>query len=172
MNMDDRLRVYIVADYEPLRAGLAAAVASCPDLAMAGLASSPEEMTEADTYHDADVIVVDVQTARRTCSQSACHRLREWLPELKVLFLSEPGDTRPLRFENVAWSTQLRSVGFLFKNGPVSRLIQAIRLVAAEISVCEAEPLRFVLACLDLARSGAAPGVAEDTAGSGGAGAL
>ena len=30
--MTGRLRVYIVAEYEPLRAGLAIAIARCPDL--------------------------------------------------------------------------------------------------------------------------------------------
>jgi len=38
--MTGRLRVYIVAEYEPLRAGLAIAIARCPDLEIAGLASS------------------------------------------------------------------------------------------------------------------------------------
>lgn len=143
--MDSTIGVYIVADFEPLRAGLAKSIANQPDMKVTGESSSLEEMADDGGYRDADVLVVDMQTLNRTDRDSMYQRLQEWVPAMKVLFLGNSQEAQDISFDSLPQAMNLHTIGFLFKNGPAERVIQAIHIMAAGAFVCETEVIRRIL---------------------------
>jgi DNA-binding NarL/FixJ family response regulator len=69
-------------------------------------------------------------------------QINEWLPALKVLFLGTQEDARDLSPDDIPSYMRLDTVGFLLKDGPTSRMTDAIRLVASGTFVCETELIR------------------------------
>lgn len=135
--MGHLIQVFIVVDFEPLRVGLASTLSKAPDMQLVGQASSVEEMVSRDEYHAAEILVIDAQVANRTGLREALDQLQERLPAVKVIFLANPEDARFLSFEDIASAMRLHTVGVLFKDGPVARLIEAIRVVMSGAFVCE-----------------------------------
>ncbi len=58
--MANRIKVFIVADFEPLRLGLENAIAGGPDMKVTGSVSSLEAMATSGGFRGADVLVVDM----------------------------------------------------------------------------------------------------------------
>lgn len=143
-----RIKVYLVVDFEPLRMGLASTIGKMPDMRLVGEASSLEEMIESQGYHGADVVVIDVQATNKAKLQEHIPKLEIELSRLKVLFLGGPEDIKTVREELLVTWTRLHTVGFLLKDGPVDRLLQAVRLVAIGTFTCEMELVRELLARL------------------------
>lgn len=159
--MRDAISVFIVADFEPLRAGLLRATSAEADLEVSGVCASLEEMVQNPKAFATDVLVVDIQTlAKAVRREELDKRAQEWLPDLKVLFLGGPQEElEASSFESLRQAMSLRTVGFLFKHGPATRVVQAIRLIHAGSFVCETEVIRRMLLRLSqMANDGAEPG--------------
>lgn len=140
-----RVCVYIVADFEPLRAGLAKSVATAPDMEVVGTAASLEEMAEEGGHERADVLIVDMQALNKTDRDSMYQRLLEWVPSIRVLFLGTAQEADTISFESVPQAMNLNTIGFLLKNGPIGRILEAVRLIASGAFVCESTVIRWML---------------------------
>jgi len=139
------IRVYVVAVFEPLHAGLASAISEAADMKLAGAASSLEEMVSDDAYRDADVIVMDVQAINRSQVPLFYQRIGEWMPSMKMLFLGTELDARAISPDDIPTYMGLHTIGFIQMEGSVDRLLQAIRLVASGSFVCESEVIKRIL---------------------------
>ena len=139
------LRVYVVAMFEPLHAGLASAISEAADMKLAGAASSLDEMASDDAYREADVIVMDVQAINRSQVPLFYQRIGEWMPSMKMLFLGTELDARAISPDDIPTYMGLHTIGFIQMEGSVDRLLQAIRLVASGSFVCESEVIKRIL---------------------------
>jgi DNA-binding NarL/FixJ family response regulator len=137
-------KVWVVAPFEPLRLGLTGIISSAPDLEVLGDCVSLAELVANPKFRDADVLVVDSQSVVGAPQGTYAH-LNEWLPALRVLFLGTAEDMRTIRAEDIPAYMRLNTVGFLLKDGPSSRLIEAVRLVGAGTFVCETALIRHIL---------------------------
>ncbi len=143
--MDDAIRVYIVADFEPLRIGLADIISSGDSLRLVGQASSLEEMAADQGYRRADVLVVDMHTLNKANRDAMYQRLQEWVPDIKALFLGSAAEGAEITFETIPQAVHLHTFGFILKDGPADRLLRAIRLVASGAFVCETDVIKRIL---------------------------
>lgn len=139
------VKAYVVADFEALRIGLVSGLAGAPDVEVLGDASSLEEMAYEGLYREADVLVIDVQAFNKANMADVQPRLREWLPGLRVLFLGTTQDAAAIQPDDLPGYMALEVVGFLFKDGPIERLVQAIRLTASGAFICEAQVIKRIL---------------------------
>jgi DNA-binding NarL/FixJ family response regulator len=137
--------VYLVADFEPLRIGLRKIIEAEPRLKLIGIANSMEEMGEDEAYRDVDVIVADVDTMNRADLVQLYAKIGEWMPGMNVLFLGGDLDGRAIRPEQIPLYMSMKTIGFVYKNGPSDRLIGAIKLVASGEFVCEMDVIRHIL---------------------------
>lgn len=142
---EEKLKIYIVADFEPLRVGLAETIANAPDMEVIGDASSLEAMACGDGYRRADVLAIDVQAVNQASIPDVYKKLGEWFPALKVIFLGSHQDAAQISFDAIPMLMRLDTIGFLIKDGPAERLIQAIRLIACGEFVCETEVIKRIL---------------------------
>ncbi|MBI1885266.1 MAG: response regulator transcription factor [Chloroflexi bacterium] len=143
--MEDKIRVYIVAEFEPLRVGLVGSIAAVPDMEVVGEASSMEGMVLGDGHRGADILLVDVEALNRANMPALEGRLNEWMPGLKVLFLGTQQDAANIQAEDIPAYMSLDAVGFLLKDGPVDRLILAMRMLACGAFVCEMDAIKRIL---------------------------
>jgi DNA-binding NarL/FixJ family response regulator len=143
--MGEQLDVYLVADFEPLRRGLANMIEEQPDMKVMAMAGSLEEMASTDQYRVADVIVADVESLNQADMPRLYQRIGEWIPGMKMLFLGSEADANAILPENVPVYMSLKTVGFVLKTGSTSRLSDAVRLVAAGAFVCEIDVIRRIL---------------------------
>ena len=139
------VKVYVVAEFEPLRVGLSRTVAAERDMEVVGEATTMEQMAEDDISRNADVLLIDVQALNRADTVQVYRRMGEWYPALKVLFLGTDQDGRDIRPENLPAYMGLHTVGFMLKDGSTDRLIEAIRLIAGGTFVCEMDVIRHIL---------------------------
>jgi len=143
--MDNIIRVGVIAGFEPLRAGLVKTLGGAPDIEVVGETTSLGDLIANASVRDADVFVVDVDTLARGTAQGTVAQLNEWLPALKVLFLGNEEDARVISPDDLPVYMSLNTVGFIFRNGPTARLVEAVRLVAQGTFVCEADVIKRIL---------------------------
>ncbi len=140
----DKIRVCVVAPFEPLRVGLVNTISSADGLEVVGEGHVLADLVSLPAFREADVLLVDSDAllgARRVTYD----QLNEWLPSLKVLFLGTRDDAKNLTPDDLPAYMQLNTVGFLLKDGPTMRLVEALRLVAAGTFVCETDLIRHIL---------------------------
>ncbi|MBI1884937.1 MAG: response regulator transcription factor [Chloroflexi bacterium] len=140
-----RTKVYIVAPFEPLRVGLANTVSTAPGMEVTGASGSLLEMAQSEGYRRADVLVIDVQSLNGGAGDEIYSRLKEWLPELRVLFLGSPQEALTISFESIPLLMRLNTVGFLLKDGAIDRIVQALRLITTGAFVCETDVIKRIL---------------------------
>lgn len=143
--MEDTVKVYIVVDFEPLRAGLVPAISSAPDIEVVGSVASLDEMARDGGFREADVLLVDAAAMTRADMPQVQKRIAEWLPALRVLFLGTPEDARDLNPDDIPTYMSIGTIGFLYKAGDTTRLQEAIRLVSSGGFVCEADLIKRIL---------------------------
>jgi two-component system response regulator NreC len=143
-NLVTTTKVCIVAAFEPLRLGLIETINDTPDLEVVGEARDLAELVTKAAFRTADVLVVD-SAAVPVESRGVYNEVFEWLPALKVLFLGTMEDERTIRPEDIPVYMRLHTVGFILKDGPTSRLLDALRLVASGTFVCETDLIRKIL---------------------------
>jgi two-component system response regulator NreC len=134
----------VVSPFEPLRLGLVQTINETPDLEVCGEARDLSDLVTKAAFRNADVLVVD-SGAVPVENRGVYLQIYEWLPQLKVLFLGSQEDARQLSPEDIPTYMRLDTVGFILKDGPTTRLIDAIRLVAAGTFVCEIDLIRHIL---------------------------
>jgi len=120
------IRVLVVDDQPMVRAGIAAIVDAEPDLTVVGVAADGAGALTAAAGLRPDVVLMDIQMPGGDGLQ-ATRRITE-SPELesRVVIL-----TTFERDEYVFEALQAGASGFLLKNAPPERLIDAVRVVAA-----------------------------------------
>jgi DNA-binding NarL/FixJ family response regulator len=138
------MKVCVVAAYEPLRDGLARDIAEAPDMEVIGAEPGLDELLDGKAIGEADVLVVDVDALNRA-SASARSRLTEWWSALNVLFIGSREQSRSINPVDIPAYVQLKTVGFLLREGPASRLIDVIRVIGAGTFVCESGTIRHIL---------------------------
>jgi DNA-binding NarL/FixJ family response regulator len=138
-------RVYLVADFEPLRVGLTRLIEAQPDLKLLGATRTMEEMASDDRFKEAHVIVIDADSFNRADLPTVYRKIGEWIPGLQLLFIGTESDARALHAEDIPMYMGLKAVGFVIKGGDGERLLQAIRLVGAGAFVCEMGVIRHIL---------------------------
>jgi two-component system response regulator DevR len=143
--IDKTIRVCVIAAFEPLRLGLVKTLASAPDIDIVGEANLLSDLVTNANIRDADVFVVDVDVLARGSGGAAISNLNEWLPALKVLFLGNQEDARVISPDDLPLYMRLNTVGFMFREGSTSRLVQAVRLISQGTFVCEADVIKGIL---------------------------
>jgi DNA-binding NarL/FixJ family response regulator len=78
--------------------------------------------------------------------------IQDRLPELKVLFIGTAAEAASFSVETLRVVTRLSTVGFLYRDGTIDRVIDGVRLVASGAFVCETDVMRALLS--DLATRG------------------
>jgi DNA-binding NarL/FixJ family response regulator len=146
----EKIDVYLVVEFEPLRTGLEAAIPEDPDLDVCGAAASLQEAARSAAFLNADVILVDVDALNRAQTGAVFAALGERFPRLRVLFLGEIQDAMEIPFETLQILLRLDTFGFVHKSGPAHRLLEAIKLVASRGFVCESDAIKHVLSRLSL----------------------
>jgi two-component system, NarL family, response regulator DevR len=142
--MDNIIRVSVIAGFEPLRLGLVKTLEGAPDIEIVGETTSLGDLISNATMRDADVFVVDVD-ALGGAAQVTVAQLNEWLPALNVLFLGNQEDARVISPDDLPGYMRLNTVGFMFRDGPTTRLIEAVRLVSQGIFLIESEVIKRIL---------------------------
>lgn len=137
-------KICVVSPFEPLRLGLVQTINDTPDLEVCGEARDLADLVTKAAFRIADVLVVD-SGAVPVENRGVYIQIYEWLPQLKVLFLGDEQDTRTISPEDIPTYMRLNTVGFIMKDGPTTRLIDAIRLVASGTFVCETDLIRHIL---------------------------
>jgi DNA-binding NarL/FixJ family response regulator len=139
------IRVFTVAPFEPVRVGLRDGFASrAGDIEFIGDCSTLTEMLSDSRYGEADVLVVDAATLNPASAQ-AYGPLMAQLPSLKVLFIGSPVEASSISADTLRWVIRLNTVGFLYRDGTIDRVIEAVRLLASGAFVCETEVMQRIL---------------------------
>lgn len=140
------IKVCIVAPFEPLRVGLVGTIGQASGMEVVGNFGGLGELVSTSALRDSDVFVIDSEVLGGEGSSAPSYAMiNEWLPALKVLFLGNREDARNITPDQIPAYMRLNTVGFLMKDGPTSRLVDGIRLVASGTFVCETEVIRHIL---------------------------
>ena len=148
------MTAYVVANFEPMRRGLAKTLAEAPGITLLGEAPSLEAMLEEEGYR-ADVLVLDLIVVQHADTSDVNRRLLKWAPQMKVLFLGDSQGAAEQGFESIAPTMLLNTVGFIYRTGSAARLVNAVELVASGVFVCETEVIKRTLG--RLAKTAATP---------------
>lgn len=116
------IRVLIVDDDELVRAGLTMMLDGAAGIAVVGHATDGDEVLSAVARHSPDVVLLDLRMPR-TDGLTALSRLRRRPPEVIVLTTFDTD-------ENVLRALQLGASGFLLKDSPPARIVEAVQRVA------------------------------------------
>lgn len=136
------VKVLIADDHTVVREGVKKIISQSTDLEVAGEAGNAEELFDRIRRREVDVLVLDMSMPGRD-GIDVLRRLRVENPELPVLILSvHPEEEFALRVLKAGAS------GYLTKDSPPEKLLQAIKRVAAgrkSISSAVAERLTLSL---------------------------
>lgn len=119
------IAVALVEDQQKTREGLAELIAHAPGFRIAGLFASMEEALPALERAAPDVLLADIQLGGMSGIEGV-RRLKAVHPGLDVLMLTVYADD-----ENVFEAICAGASGYLLKDTPPERLIQALRELAA-----------------------------------------
>lgn len=139
-----QVKVAVVAEFEPLRLGLANMITGHPGLALVGEVASLEDLLSNKRARTADVAVMDVEVAYRT-PLSVVEKIARSRADLRLLLLGSEQDARALRPEALPAYLSLKGLGFLVKGESSHRLTSSILLMAEGIFVSEMWVIRHVL---------------------------
>lgn len=146
------IKICVVAPFEPLRMGLVEAINGQPDMGVIGDTHDLTGLAGMAAFTEADLLVIDTLAVLGT-RRPTYDRINEWVPALKVLFLGTEEESRNITPEDLPAYMRLHTLGFLMKDGPMSRMFDAIRLVNAGTFVCETSLIRHILVRLSKAAS-------------------
>jgi len=159
---EGKIKVFLIVDFEPLRAGIDAAIARDRDLAISGSARTFQEAIHSAPFAEADVILVDVDGLDPAATQNLFLALTERFPDLKLLFLGEIQNAMEIPFETLQTLLRLDTFGFVHKSGAAHRVHEAIKLVASRGFVCESDAIKHVLSRLSLWATQTSNGIFDD----------
>lgn len=150
------VRVVVADDQPVVLAGIAAMIDAAPDLAVVATAQDGVALLREVERHGPDVAVVDVRMPRLD-GIAATARIATEHPATRVLILT----TFDLD-EYVYEALRAGASGFVLKDTPVARLVEAVRMVAEGSMLLGPSATRRLVS--DLAARGAAapsPGIAD-----------
>lgn len=126
------IRVGIIDDHPMVVGGLISALATCDDISVEAQAGSLRGAAELLARRDLDVVLLDVRVADGNALQALAERTGATHPAVLVIStFSSP--------QYIAASIRYGAAGFLPKTVPISRLLEAIRAVAAGQTIYAAE---------------------------------
>ena len=135
----DPIRVYVAADFEALRIGLASVLDTVGGVEKAGESSTIEELLQDRAPQRADVVLLDVKLLTRVSPQDLSRWLSSLSPPPRILVFGGNSEASGISGAVLAALFGCSGLGFLFNHGSIDRLIEAIRLVAAGTFLCECD---------------------------------
>ncbi|WP_428961268.1 response regulator [Micromonospora fluostatini] len=120
----DQVRVLLVDDHAPFRAGLRALLATSPDVEVCGEAASGEEALAVLGRLQPDVVLLDL-TMPGMGGIAATERLVRMSPHVRVLILSMADDD-----ESVFAALRAGARGYVLKGARRVEIIRSVRVVA------------------------------------------
>jgi len=123
--MEQPTRVLIVDDQQMFREGIRRRLEQEPDICVVGEAASAKEALAKVQQTNPDIVVLDIRLPDISGIEVA-RRLRDKLPELKILMLSGYDLD-----QYVSAAARIGIQGYLLKDAPQDSLVQAIREIIA-----------------------------------------
>ena len=121
--MSDRIRIMLVEDHQVVRQGLAALLASAPDLQIVGSVGNGLEAVESYRTLQPEVVLMDLQMPKMN-GVDATRKIRQEFPDARVVVLTTyDGD------EDIFRALQAGAKGYLLKGMPFDELLKTIRAV-------------------------------------------
>ena len=124
------IKVYLVDDQELVRAGFAMVIGTQPDMEIVGQAGNGAEAVEQLRDIEADVVIMDVRMPKLD-GVAATKIITDRSPELPRVIVLTTFDLD----EHAFAALRAGAAGFLLKDTPPDRLLEAIRTVHAGDSV-------------------------------------
>jgi DNA-binding NarL/FixJ family response regulator len=134
------IRVLLVDDQALFREGLETLLSVQKDILVVGQASNGQEAVEAAIQVQPDVVLMDVRMPILN-GVRATRRLKKALPQCRVIVLTTFDDD-----EYVFDALRAGAVGYLLKDVPSARLVEAIRATARGESILEPSVAAKVIA--------------------------
>jgi len=120
-----KIKVLIVDDHIVLRMGLVTAMKGEPDLEVVGEAENGVQAIDAYRLHRPDVVVLDLRMPKRGGLETLAALRKEFGPVAVVVFSNYAGG------DDVFQAFKLGASGFVVKEMPLDRVLEAIRRVAS-----------------------------------------
>jgi DNA-binding NarL/FixJ family response regulator len=118
-----RIRILLVDDHMVIRMGLMTATSDTPDMEVVADVESGQEAVEAYRKHLPDVVVLDLRMHGMTGVETI-RALRQEFPGARILIFSNFA-----KGEEVYQAMKAGACGFVIKEMPLDRLLEAIRQV-------------------------------------------
>lgn len=123
------IKLLIVDDHEVVRIGLISLFQLYPDFNIVGEAGTEDEAVEKALLLQPDVIIMDVKLSPQSNSSqgngiNACKRIKEKLPETKIIMLSSFADE-----ESIYQSIMAGASGYILKGLEGKELIKSVQMV-------------------------------------------
>jgi two-component system response regulator DevR len=134
-----KTRLIIVDDHEVVRMGLRAALEVEPDFTVVAEAANGRDAIDQARAYQPDIVLMDVRMDGMDGIE-ACREIRSELPATRVLMLTSYAEE-----ETVVAALLAGAAGYVLKNVPRSRLLEALRSVARGESLLDSKVTRAVL---------------------------
>ncbi len=151
VNSQSPIRVLLVDDQALFREGLRTLLSIWPDLEVVGEAGNGAEAVETAVALRPDVVLMDLRMPVLD-GVAATRRLRQELPDCKIIVLTTFDDD-----EHVFEGLRAGAVGYLLKDVPSEKLVEAIRAAAGGASFLQPSIAAKVLAEFTRLTPSAAP---------------
>src|SRR5581483_4662469 len=126
-------------DHEVVRMGLRAALEVEPDFTVVAEAANGRDAIDQARAYQPDIVLMDVRMDGMDGIE-ACREIRSELPATRVLMLTSYAEE-----ETVVAALLAGAAGYVLKNVPRSRLLEALRSVARGESLLDSKVTRAVL---------------------------
>jgi len=131
------IKLMIVDDHEVVRLGLISLFELFPKLKVVGQASTQDEAINKAVKIKPDLIIMDVKLsmhgqANQNNGITACRKIKEILPEIKIIMLSSYADDELIHESILAGAS-----GYLLKGLESQELIKSIEMVAQGKSILD-----------------------------------
>jgi len=132
-------KLMIVDDHEVVRMGLRAALEVEPDFTVVAEAANGQEAIDKARVHRPEIVLMDVRMEGMD-GVAACREIRSELPATRVLMLTSYAEE-----ETVVAALLAGAAGYVLKNVPRAKLLEALRSVAAGESLLDSRITRNVI---------------------------
>lgn len=160
------IRVFLVAPFEPVRVGLRGTFQAADGyVQVVGDSSSLAELLGHPRFPDVDVLIVDAAVLNHSAGPDHPHipgHFTSLKTSLKVLFIGSPAEAANISAETLRWVVKLDAVGFLYRDGTIGRVVEAVKLLASGAFLCEREVVHKLFDAIVSATSPASTARADD----------